>query len=564
MHPSNNFILNFGFIFAINVSIKRSVEIKKDLLNKIIQFLIILVITLPVAAQDTKSSWNIDGLWTGQVNGAVKDTKIGAANTPFYEDHKWGAESWLTLQAYNQNWRIETRLDGYQNSILRNPEDAYTAYGVGYFNIKYATSKFSIEGGHFYEQIGQGLIMRSYRDLSLLIDNSIFGLKAKWYMAGDQSIMLYAGRPKSDFSLQNLFNGGGEYRKNWTLKNVYLSSGVGVSWKRYSNSFTDDLIDELRFYHPSDKVALYRNGLLGTVFHEMNAGPFTWNVEVAVKYHDPYYNAEESRQLITGENILGRFETKPGQALYTQLALDLAKVSLSLEGKYIRRFINKSDPFSFDYRNDLNFIPPATDIRTYRLKSRYIPATQFLGEQSLNLTVFLPLEDHLLEWRNSLILQLDGARLYDDYDLKWTWNGDRDRWVGGMMYQIYNQSVYEGKGGHKVIHSVIPYVEYYTTWGKNKSLKTESQALLTRQDKGSLYFLGMEYAWNTHWTLSGSGMLESKASIVYPTMGLFYRKGSGRYGLSFVKQLEGYVCSGGICRYEPAFSGFQFEFQKRL
>jgi len=132
------------------------------------------------------------------------------------------------------------------------------------------------------------------------------------------------------------------------------------------------------------------------------------------------------------------------------------------------------------------------------------------------------------------------------------------------MYQVYNQSVYEGKGGNKIIRSTIPYLEYYIAWGSDKSLKTETQALLTRQDKGSLFFLSMEYGWNQNWTIYGSGMYQVKASIMYPSIGLFFRKGSGRYGLSFVKQLEGYVCSGGICRYEPAFSGFKFEFQQRL
>lgn len=533
-------------------------------MDKFIHFLIFFTIAVNLYGQDEQNPWHIDGLWTGQFNAAVKDEKIGASNTPFYETHKWGGQSWLNLSTYNRNWRIGARLDGYQNSILKNPEDSHTAYGVGYFNVRYASSDFSIEAGHFYDQIGQGLIMRSYRDLSLLIDNSIFGLKTKWYLPGDQSIMAYGGWPAEEFSFQDLFNAGGEYRKNWSLQEIYLSTGAGVSWKRYHTSLTDALVEELRFYHPSDKVTLYRHGWLATIFQEINAGPLTWNMEYALKYHDPYYNAENTRQLVTGERILGRFETEPGHAFYTQINLDFAGISIGLEGKYITHFINKSDPFSFDYRNDLNFIPPSTDIRTYRLKARYIPATQFLGEKSINLFVLLPLNNYLLEWRNSLIFRLDGLKIYDDYDLKWTWNREHGKWVWGLMYQVYNQSIYEGKGGNRIVRSTIPYVEYYTTWGEDQSLKTESQALLTRQDKGSLYFLGLEYAWNQHWSLFGSGMYQSRADLFYPSTGLFYNKGSSRYGLSFVKQLEGYVCSGGICRYEPAYSGFKIEFQQRL
>lgn len=514
--------------------------------------------------QEEKSNWRLDGLWTGEINAAVKDERIGAARTPFYENHKWGAHSWLNLNLYSNRWRFEARVDGYQNSILRNPEDVYTRYGPGYFNASYSTPKWTIEAGHFYEQIGQGLIMRSYRDLNLQIDNSIFGAKLKWHLPANQHIMVYGGWPMDDFSLHDMFNAGGEYRNSWKISDVVLNSGAGVSWKRYHSALTDALIDELRYYHPRDRVDLHRNGWLGTLFQEVYAGPFTWVSEFAVKFHDPYYNAQASRHLVTGEEIPGRFETKPGQTFYTQMSLDLEGISLGVEGKYIRRFINKSDPFSFDYRNELNFIPPSADVRTYRLQARYIPATQFLGEKSVNSFIFIPLGDHLLEWKNALIFGLDGEKFYDDFDLQWTWQRENDRWVAGAMYQTYNQSVYEGKSGNRIIRSTIPYVEYYLTWAEDKSLKTEGQALFTKQDKGSLYFLSMEYAWGGSWTVFGSGMYQPRSELWYPSTGLFFTKGSGRYGLSFVKQLDGYVCSGGICRYEPAYSGFKFEFQQRL
>jgi hypothetical protein len=44
----------------------------------------------------------------------------------------------------------------------------------------------------------------------------------------------------------------------------------------------------------------------------------------------------------------------------------------------------------------------------------------------------------------------------------------------------------------------------------------------------------------------------------FPTAGMVYSSGRTRYALRYVKQVEGIVCSGGICRLEPAFSGFKF------
>ena len=46
--------------------------------------------------------------------------------------------------------------------------------------------------------------------------------------------------------------------------------------------------------------------------------------------------------------------------------------------------------------------------------------------------------------------------------------------------------------------------------------------------------------------------------LVYPSFGITYIKSSNRFSLKYVKQVEGIVCSGGVCRLEPAFSGFKF------
>ncbi|MBK8082163.1 MAG: hypothetical protein IPK25_18955 [Saprospiraceae bacterium] len=48
------------------------------------------------------------------------------------------------------------------------------------------------------------------------------------------------------------------------------------------------------------------------------------------------------------------------------------------------------------------------------------------------------------------------------------------------------------------------------------------------------------------------------AKTLYPTFGAVFNKDNNRFALRFVKQVEGVVCSGGICRLEPAFSGIRF------
>ena len=49
-----------------------------------------------------------------------------------------------------------------------------------------------------------------------------------------------------------------------------------------------------------------------------------------------------------------------------------------------------------------------------------------------------------------------------------------------------------------------------------------------------------------------------RKALYYPRFDVFYTIKSNRFSLSYIKQVEGVVCTGGICRLEPAFSGFRF------
>ena len=93
----------------------------------------------------------------------------------------------------------------------------------------------------------------------------------------------------------------------------------------------------------------------------------------------------------------------------------------------------------------------------------------------------------------------------------------------------------------------------------------------TEQDYGSWIFGLVELSMAPNWQLELSGMYNAdpgpaspsdpssgeKESILYPSIGLTFTQGSKRFNVRYVKQVEGVVCTGGICRLEPAFSGLR-------
>ena len=78
---------------------------------------------LQIAAQDNPSSngGQISGSLQTNANFFIRDSLIGAANTPQYDRQLYGAEAWLNLNYNNWGFDFGLRFDAFNNSNLLNP-----------------------------------------------------------------------------------------------------------------------------------------------------------------------------------------------------------------------------------------------------------------------------------------------------------------------------------------------------------------------------------------------------------------------------------------------------------
>ncbi len=114
--------------------------------------------------------------------------------------------------------------------------------------------------------------------------------------------------------------------------------------------------------------------------------------------------------------------------------------------------------------------------------------------------------------------------------------------------------------------SYIPFFEVVYKIDKKKSIRTEWEFQSTAQDYGSWIFGLVEFNIAPKWSFAVSDMYNvTPGPLAPPGNGLNYynifmafTKGPHRFTLSYVKQVEGINCTGGVCRYEPAFSGIKF------
>ena len=72
------------------------------------------------------------GSFQTNTNFYIRDSTIGAANLPHYDNYKIGSDIWFNLNYSNEKLGLEAgvRFDAYLNSILRNPTVPYTGVGL--------------------------------------------------------------------------------------------------------------------------------------------------------------------------------------------------------------------------------------------------------------------------------------------------------------------------------------------------------------------------------------------------------------------------------------------------
>jgi hypothetical protein len=145
----------------------------------------------------------------------------------------------------------------------------------------------------------------------------------------------------------------------------------------------------------------------------------------------------------------------------------------------------------------------------------------------------------------------------------------------GLQIQRYNQDVYQGKPGSPMVETLTPFIDIEYKINKTTACRFETQFMSIgkydgeRTDYGNWLFGMAEFTLAPNWSFTASDMINISPGKLSPRnfktgkpekVHFFRFEGaysfrSNRFALGYIKQPEGIVCSGGICRLEPAFNG---------
>ncbi|MBK8956351.1 MAG: hypothetical protein IPM34_12470 [Saprospiraceae bacterium] len=530
--------------------------------------LIFSYIFLAFNALYAQESLILGGGFQANANIFLRDSQIGAFNIPQYDYQIYGGESWMDLNASYAGFTGGIRFDAFHNSNLLNPVSSYTDYGIGRWYLRKETDQFEIEAGYLYDQIGSGVIYRAYEERAQLLDNALVGISGKYKIGNDWSIKGFAGKQKNLFESYNSI-----------LKGIYLTGYFKVSdtsiWSIspgfgfVNRTFGDEVVNQLATilgdYDAVDQFNPYYNVNAFTIFNTLNIADFTWYAEAAFKPKDIYFDPNAVRTLPKGQTALGKLVDRKGSVLYSSLSYAKNQLGITAEVKRTEGMIFRAEPSLSLNKGLIGYIPPMAKINTYRLNAYYYPATQFLDEMGYQLDIKYGIGDHWnFSFNTSEIRDKDfDEKFYKEYFLEVIYKSST-QWqlTAGLQRQEFNQALYYGKTGEPTVKTFTPFAEFLYKFNRKTSLRFETQYMDNKQDIGSWVYGLVELGFAPHWLIEVSDMYNTKAlkgkeKLNYPAVGFAYTKGANRFSVRYVKQIEGIVCSGGICRLEPAFSGIR-------
>lgn len=533
------------------------------------------VATTKVSAQDDQSKFGtLTGDFETQNSFFIRDSIIGAANTPQYDRQKFGTNNWLTLNYSVMGFDIGIRFDAYYNSNLIDPLDSYSALGLGRWHIRKEIFGLDITAGYFYDQIGNGTIFRAYNERYLPIDNALVGGRLIYKINDNWQAKVFVGQQKKVEKQINLFENyqpiiaGAAIDGFVTIgkeeNQVTLTPGAGAIRRTLDDVSMNQIATDIGSYAPEDAFVPKYTTYAFSVYNTLTWKGLTWFVEGA-------YKTAEAVNALSPKGIL---EDKAGTNIFTTLSYSMKGFSILGQYKRTEHFIFRTSPLQTLNQGLIAFLPPMARQNTYRLSSRYNAATQDVGEQAAQLDItVVPIKKKLtlnLNLSNIMTLEPIEGKTGDEAHLLYreaNFNAlmklsKRIKLITGFQFQQYNQERYEQKPNVPIVMTLVPYAELRLRMKKRKSLRVELSYMHTEQDYGSWAFALAEFNIKdfSFWASAMINTVPKKYAQVevFYEFGANYTHHSNKFEIGYKRQVEGIVCTGGVCRYQPAFNGVQF------
>ncbi|MFH1195949.1 MAG: DUF6029 family protein [bacterium] len=516
--------------------------------NLFILFIAFILINLPpIFAQEESESSFIDELKLPEGLGISNQLEYS------YDIHlkKEILENWLNMDYRSGIFSTGIRLDIFQPN---DPDPSVNRGKIRYADISYKYISAEIgnkkEGlkvtlGNYYSFFGRGLILKSYEDRNIRIDNNLLGVKVE---AGYDNFYLTAlsGMPE-----------GLESKRNDFLHAVDLEYR-GVKNLKLGGTFASNTTED--------------ENAARTQLASLRAAASIWNFDFYGEYGLKQNNDIK-------QNIFNGNENFAGKAIYANLNFYIGSFSISTEYKLYDNFALTSGDGTVIY----NTPPALRKDHTFMLLNRHPSPLDQTNEQGFQFDVNYTFSaetyinanysltktlnessyfQRILGTKLPVRTQLNEIYLYGHH--QWS---DNFKTIAAVAYNEELSSdtknvtpILENRFYFDDINSIRFVVEHQSTKNNTTDEKYYTDAFTLEYLRSPDFSAALVSEMQTKEPIEGKLIRKLWTFVQFG-----YRLGEHTdISLLLGSRQAGNICIGGICRYEPEFRGVELKMITRL
>ncbi len=517
------------------------------------------------------------------------DSKIG----DFYDDVSRSGEEHLRSNNYlklDYNFydflSASVQVESYSPQALLNFSPNFENTNIGTYNVRYKRGKIDVTAGYYYAQFGSGLILRSWEDRELGLNNALRGGMITYKPLNNLSITALYGKHRVGFKTSNGSIFGADFTFNLSnqlgWENTQLNLGGSYVGRQEKLELENPGFDELT------------NAYSGRF--DLTLGSFYAGLEYVMKNKDG----------IPFRNSFDNYFVKPGSALLFNSGFTGDGFGADLTMRRLENMTFFSDRLkkgNIYNENVVNFVPALTKQQDFSLANIYVYQPQFnvlflaenlvkVGEIGGQLDVFYKFKKdtplggaygtsvalNTSYWaglKTTSVFPNPDAGITADYDTEPFGFGTkyfsdfnleiRKKWNSAwftntfFMTQNYNKRYLEDSAIELVRAKIVAMDAIYKM-SNGKSAKIEIQHLWTKEDKKNWAGGTLEYNFSPRLSFYANdiynyGNDHEEKRIHYFNFGGSISKGSNRLSINYGRQRGGLLCVGGVCRVVSESTG---------
>jgi len=518
--------------------------------------------SLHAMAEETPSG-NSEGYVTGSfetnTNGYVKDDRT-TATVP---DGNFGSNNYLKLDYYNSRFTAGIQIEGYAPALVGYSSDLNGMNLTNYY-VSWKDEDFSITAGTVYDQFGSGLLFRSWEDRAIGLNNAVTGARLTYSYNDILNVKAIWGMPRfgmkhsrtqvkgvdMSFVISNLFD----------IRNTYLAVEGSVL----------DRYEALDANRRADGCSPNTTGWSARLNAESHG--FFLKAEFVDAGQKYYYNTSYA-----GEGQM--YHRKRGNAQLVETGYNGGGLGVNLSLRRLEWMDSKVVNEAASNVNMLNYVPALCTQYTYMLTTLH-PYGARTGEISSRFTnsgeiggqvdVFYNVR------RGTWLGGKRGMKVHANFSTYHTIAEEGTFKPGNLLFR--DMSVDIEKQWTRKFKSVLlwSYQEYTPSYGASKttylsniivadllykftnslSARMELQYLFTYEDQKDWMAALLEVNFAPHWSVYAADMYNhGMTKVHYYNGGFSWSKSRTKVALGYGRYKAGYICSGGVCRQIPAYTG---------